>query len=62
MKIVFNLGIKTDFYLKYNRTRTANGANNSLALQVQLGCGSLSMPTPVTFLANEFDVRMVLQG
>ena len=26
-------------------TRTANGANNRLALHVQLGCGSLSITT-----------------
>ena len=42
------------------RTLTANGANNSLALHVRLRCGSLSVTTPVTLLANEFDVRSVL--
>ena len=25
-------------------------------------CGSLSITTPLSFLANEFDVRSVLQG
>ena len=43
-------------------TRTANGANNSLALHVRLGCGSLSITTPVALLANEFDVWSVLNG
>ena len=33
-----------------------------LILHVQLRCGSLSMTTPVSLLANEFDVRSVLQG
>ena len=31
-------------------------------LHVRLGCGSLSITTPVSFLANEFDVRGVLHG
>ena len=43
-------------------TRTANRANTSLALHVRLGCGSLSITTPVTLLANEFDVQSVLHG
>ena len=79
IKLIFNFGIKTDFYLKYKRinglvgvlngkaeqpawTRTAIRANNSLALHVRLGCGSLSITAPVTLLANEFDVRSVLHG
>ena len=43
-------------------TRTANGANKRLVLHVQLGCGSLSITTPVPLLVNEFDVRSVLYG
>ena len=31
-------------------------------LHVRLGCGSLSITTPLSFLANEFDVRSVLHG
>ena len=31
-----------------------------LVLHVRLGCGSLSITTPVSILANEFDVRSVL--
>ena len=33
-----------------------------LVLHVRLRCGSLSITTPVQFLANEFDVRSVLHG
>ena len=33
-----------------------------LALHVRLRCGSLSVTTPVSLLANEFDVRNVLDG
>ena len=33
-----------------------------LVLHVRLRCGSLSITTPVNFLANEFDVRSVLHG
>ena len=29
---------------------------------MRLGCGSLSITTPVSLLANEFDVRSVLHG
>ena len=29
---------------------------------MQLGCGSLSIATPVSFLGNEFDVPSVLHG
>ena len=43
-------------------TRTANGANKRLALHVRLGCGSLSITIPVSFLVTEFDVRSVLHG
>ena len=32
-----------------------------LVLHVRLRCGSLSITTPVTLLAIEFDVRSVLQ-
>ena len=35
------------------------GANKDLVLHVWLRCGSLS---PVSYLANEFDVRSVLHG
>ena len=31
-----------------------------LVLHVRLGCGSLSITTPVLLLANKFDVRSVL--
>ena len=30
--------------------------------RVRLGCASLSFTTPVSLLANEFDVRSVLHG
>ena len=40
----------------------ANGANKKLVLQVQPRCGSLSITTPVSHLANEFDVRSELHG
>ena len=45
-------------------TRTANGANKKLVLHVQLGCGSLSITTPVplSLLTNELDVRSVSHG
>ena len=33
-----------------------------LVLHVPLRCGSLSITTPVSLLANEFDVRSVLHG
>ena len=41
---------------------TANGANKKLVLRVQLTCGSLSITTPVSHLADEFDVRSELHG
>ena len=31
-------------------------------LQVRLRCGSMSITTPVSLLANEFDFRSILQG
>ena len=37
-------------------TQTAIGANKMLVLHLQLRCGSLSITTPVSHLANEFDV------
>ena len=43
-------------------TRIANGANNTLFLHVQLGCGSLSITTPASHLANKFDVRSKMHG
>ena len=33
-----------------------------LAWQVQFGCGSLSITTPVSLLANKLDVRSILHG
>ena len=39
-----------------------NGENKRLVLHVRLGCGSLSITTPVSLQANEFDVRIVLLG
>ena len=33
-----------------------------LVLHVQLRCGSLSITTPISLMANEFDVRSVLHG
>ena len=43
-------------------TRTANIVNKRLVLYVRLVCGSLSIITPVSLLANEFDARSVLHG
>ena len=40
----------------------ANEANKTLVLQVRPGCGLLSITTPVSLLANEFDVRSMLHG
>ena len=34
----------------------------SLFLRVRLGCGLLSITTPVSLLANEFNVRSLLYG
>ena len=41
---------------------TDNGANKKLVLRLQLGCGSQSITTPVSLLANEFDVQSILHG
>ena len=38
------------------------GASKKLVLHVRLVCCSLSITTPVSLLANEFDVRSVLHG
>ena len=43
-------------------TRTANGANKKIVLHVRLRCGSLSITTPVSHLANKFDVQSELHG
>ena len=43
-------------------TQTANGANKKLVLHVQFRSGSLSITTPVSLLANEFDVQSILHG
>ena len=37
-------------------------ANKKLVLHVRLRCGSLSITTPLSLLANEIDVRRVLHG
>ena len=39
---------------------TANGAITKLVLHVRLRCGLLSITTPVSHLAKEFDVRSEL--
>ena len=39
-----------------------DGANTRLVLHVRLRCGSLSITTTVSLLANEFVVRSVLHG
>ena len=44
------------------RNSQLEGTNNRLVLHVPLACGSLSITTPVSLLANEFDVRSVLHG
>ena len=41
---------------------SASGPSGPLVLHVRLGYDSLSITTPVSFLANEFDVRRVLHG
>ena len=43
-------------------TRTANGANKKLVLHVRLRCGSLSIATLLSLLANEFDGVSVPHG
>ena len=42
--------------------RTDNGANKKLVSHVQLSCGYLPITTLVSLLANELDIRSVLQG
>ena len=42
--------------------RFRNSQLELLYLHVRLGCGSLSITTPLSLLANEFDVRSVLHG
>ena len=37
-------------------TLTTNGTNKRLVLHVRLRCGSPSISTPVSLVANEFDV------
>ena len=37
-------------------------SKQELVLRVRLGCGMLSITTPVSLLANEFDARSVLHG
>ena len=44
------------------RNSQCDGAKKQLVLHVQLKCGSLSITTPVSHLANEFDVRSELHG
>ena len=43
------------------RNSQLNGANKRPVLQVRLRCGSLSITTPVSLLADEFDVRSALR-
>ena len=45
-----------------NGAASVNGANKKLVLHVQLRCGSLTITTPVSHLANEFDVRSESHG
>ena len=40
--------------------RTANGANKRLVLHVRLRCSWLLITTPVSLLANKFDVESIL--
>ena len=44
-----------------NQTECEHG-QPTLVLHVRLRCGSLSITTPVSLLANEFDIRSVLHG
>ena len=39
-----------------------DGAKKRLVLHVRRRCGLLSITTPVSLLANEFDVQSVLHG
>ena len=47
---------------KWNSQLEHNRANKRLVLHLRLGCGSLSITTPISLLANEFDVQSVLHG
>ena len=42
--------------------RDSQQVNKMLVLHVRLRCGFLSITTPVSHLANEFDVRSELHG
>ena len=42
--------------------RTAHGATKRVVLHVPLGCGSLSITTPVSLLGDGFDVRWERSG
>ena len=42
--------------------RNSQWSKHKLVLHVKLRCGSLSITTPVSHLANEFDVRSKLHG
>ena len=44
------------------RNSQLDGANKRFVLHGRLRCGSLSITTPESFLANEFDVRSVKHG
>ena len=44
------------------RNSQCSGENKKLVLHVQLRCGSLSISTPVSLLANEYYVRSELHG
>ena len=46
--------------MEKRNSQLEHGANKRLVLHVQLRCGSLSITTPVSLLANEFDVRRML--
>ena len=46
------VGVKNRKAEQPAKTRTANGANKKLVLHLRLGCGSLSVTTPVSLLAN----------
>ena len=78
-RIIFNLGIKTVLYLKYNcfkgfigmcKTEKRNSQfEQGQPMEQRRGlfctctqCGSLSITTPVSLLANEFDDHSLMQG
>ena len=78
MKIIYNKGDKTNLYLIFNRINSFVGSakrksgtgsvntdsqwSKQLVLLMQLRCDSLSITTPVSYLANEFDVQRELHG